>query len=519
MQYKKVMLIILDGFGVAPPSKGNAVSRAKMPYYDFLLKNYIHTTIQASGEEVGLPWRDVGNSEVGHGNLGAGRITYQSLPLINRAILDKSFYKNEVLLKAVGHAKKNNSNLHFMGLISSGGVHSHIEHLFTLMDLAKKNRIKKLFIHGFLDGRDTPKDSGIDFVKQIEKKIGLFQPGKIATLSGRFYAMDRDNNWDRIKKVYDAMVLGKGKYCSSPEKAVKNSYKEKVFDEEFIPTVIGQENKPAARVEKGDAIVFFNFRADRARELTKAFVRKEFKGFKRERIEDLFFVCLTQYEEGLSNEIAFLPRKTSNTLAEILSRKGLRQLHTAETEKFAHVTFFFNAGEEKPFSGEVHKIIPSSKVASYDKKPEMSARGVTRKVLGAIDQNYDFIIVNYANPDMVGHTGNLKATIKGLEFVDGCLKKICSKMLDKNGAFLVTADHGNCEEMINLQNGRIEKGHTANPVPLILAGRGLERKSDNVDLSLEPPTGCLADVSPTILSLLGVKEPEVMTGMDLSKVV
>ena len=331
--------------------------------------------------------------------------------------------------------------------------------------------------------------------------------------------MDRDNNWDRIKKSYDAMVLGRGEYSSSPEKAIKDSFKKKIFDEEVVPVVIGKEDKSTARVGKDDAIIFFNFRADRAREMTKSFIQNNFAGFKREKIDNLFFVCFTQYEKGLSNEIAFPSRKTASTLAETLSRKGLRQFHTAETEKFAHVTFFFSCGREKPFSGEVHKIIPSSKVKSYVEKPEMSAGGVTRELLEAIDRPYDFFIVNYANPDMVGHTGDIKATIRGLEFVDKCLKRVCSKFLRDNNALLVTADHGNCEEMINLQTGRIEGEHTANPVPLIIAGKGLERKSDSADLSLQSTTGCLADVSPTILSLLGVKNPEVMTGMDLTKVI
>ncbi|MFA6296643.1 MAG: 2,3-bisphosphoglycerate-independent phosphoglycerate mutase [Patescibacteria group bacterium] len=526
MNYKQAVLIILDGFGIAPPGKGNCATLAKMPYYNSLLQNYTHTVIKASGEEVGLPWGDVGNSEVGHGNLGAGRISYQSLPLINTAILNKSFFKNEALMGAIHHVKKNKSSLHIMGLISAGGVHSHIEHLFALLKLAKQNRIKKVYIHCFMDGRDMPKDSGLDAVKKIQKETsGFFSVGKIATLSGRFFAMDRDNNWDRIEKSYNTMTgnwsvgTSEPKFFADPINAVEDSYANKIYDEQMEPIVIGTKEKPVAKISKGDAVIFFNFRADRARQMTEAFVSDNFKGFKREKIEDLFFVCFTEYEKGLCKNIAFMQKETPNGLSETISKNNLKQFHTAETEKFAHVTFFFNSGREKPFAGEVHKVVPSPKVKSYDEKPEMSAEGVTVEAIKAIKEKYNFVLINFANPDMVGHTGNIMATIKGLELVDTCLKKIIPEVLNNNGVVVLTADHGNCEEKINLQNGRIEKEHTANPVPLVLIGKGLERKSDNIDLSIESSTGALADVAPTILSLLGLKKPEEMTGLDLTKVI
>jgi len=520
MTYKQAVLIILDGFGIAPPGKGNCVTQAKMPYYNELLKTYIHTTIQASGEEVGLPWRDMGNSEVGHGNLGAGRISYQSLPLINTAILNKTFFKNEALMGAIEHVKKNKSSLHLMGLISSGGIHAHIEHLFALLKLAKQNRVKKVFIHCFMDGRDMPKDSGIDMVRRIQKETsGWFSVGKIATMSGRYYVMDRDDNWDRVEKAYNAMVLGKGKYFSDPILAIKDSYNKKVYDEQMEPVVLGSKEKPVTKISKGDSVIFFNYRTDRARQVTEAFVSDDFKGFKREKIEDLFFVCFTEYKKGLCDHIAFQQKETPNGLSEIISKKNLKQFHVAETEKFAHVTFFFNCGREKTFAGEIHKVVASPKVESYDEKPEMSAEGVTSEALKAIKERYSFVLINFANPDMVGHTGNIEATVKGLDFVDSCLQKIIPEVMNNNGVVVLTADHGNCEEKINLQTGRSEKEHTANPVPLILIGKGLERKSDNTDLSLESPTGALADVAPTILALMGIEKPAEMTGIDLTKVI
>ncbi len=529
MIYKQAVLIILDGFGIAPPSKGNCVMQAKMPYYNELLKNYTHTTIQASGEEVGLPWRDMGNSEVGHGNLGAGRISYQSLPLINTAILNKTFFKNEALMGAIEHVKKNKSSLHLMGLVSSGGIHAHIEHLFALLKLAKQNKIKKVYIHCFMDGRDMPKDSGIDMITKIEEETsGWFSVGKIATMSGRYYVMDRDDNWDRVEKAYNAMVgaserrsvgASEPKFFANPITAIKDSYAHKVYDEQVEPVVIGTKEKPVAKISKGDSIIFFNYRTDRARQITEAFVSDDFKGFKREKIEDLFFVCFTEYKKGLCKNIAFQQKETPNGLSETISKNNLKQFHVAETEKFAHVTFFFNCGQEEPFAGEIHKVVASPKVESYDQKPEMSAQGVTEEVMKAIKEKYNFILINFANPDMVGHTGNISATIKGLDFVDSCLKKIVTEVLNNNGVVVLTADHGNCEEKINLQTSKSEKQHTANPVPLILIGKGLERKSDNTDLSLESPTGALADVAPTILALMGIEKPVEMIGIDLTKAI
>jgi len=547
---KPVVLVVLDGWGITQPYSGNAISQARTPNFDELVAKYPSMTLRASGEAVGLPWGEAGNSEVGHLNLGLGRILYQNLPRINKMISDNSFYQNKALLAACKHVKKNKSKLHLLGLTSNGCVHSSIEHLQALLVLAKEQKVEQIFIHAILDGRDTAYNSGINFIRDIERSIAEYGIGKIATILGRFYAMDRDNRWDRTEKAYLSMTEGKGNQSSDPIKTIEESYKKKIYDEEFAPTVItsspadakalagkpapliGKERgdskgrkygEPITKVEDGDAVIFFNFRPDRARQLTKAFVLPGFNKFERKRyLTDLFFVCFTEYEKDLPVEIAFSPEAPNNTLGEVISATGLKQMRIAETEKYAHVTYFFNGGSEKKSHGEDHVLVPSPPVTSYDLKPEMSAITVTEKLIKAIeDDKYDFIFVNYANADMVGHTGNIQAAIRGIEAVDKCLGKVFKAVLIKAGVILVTADHGNAEVMFNMQTGQIDKEHTANPVPFIIAGKQFEGynlgKQDvhGGDLSLVQPQGILSDIAPTILKIMGIAKPEEMTGRSL----
>ena len=520
---KPVALVILDGWGVAPKSKGNAVANADTPNFDKLVATYSAMTLRASGGEVGLSWGEMGTSEVGHLNLGTGRIFYQTLPRINKAIEDCSFFSNKILCETAVHVKKHKSNLHLMGLLSNGRVHSTIEHLYALLKFAKEQKIKKVYIHAFLDGRDALYDSGIDFVKKLEKKMKEYGVGKIATLSGRFYAMDRDNRWDRTEKAYRAIAEGKSdEYFSDPVSAIKASYEKKVYDEEFVPVVILEKKKPVAVVEENDAIVFFNYRADRAREITKAFVLENFDKFPREHFPPkLFFAAMTEYEKNLPVKIIFPPEEIKVCLAKVISEAGLKQLHIAETEKYAHVTFFFNGMKEKEFLGEDRIIVPSPHVSSYDKKPEMSAKIITEKLIKEImARKYDFIVANFANADMVGHTGNLEATIKAVETIDECLGKLTDVILAAGGVLAVTADHGNAEEVINLETGEIDKEHSTNPVPFILVGKEFEesaakRGAAETDLSLLPTVGVLADVAPTILKIMEIKQPSEMTGTPL----
>ncbi len=516
-----VVLVVLDGWGVAPPSIGNAISLAKTPNYDNFLVNYPTFNLQASGESVGLPWGEMGNSEVGHLSLGSGKILYQNLPRITRSISDGSFIKNQAFLDAFNHTKKHDSNLHIMGLVSDGGVHSYIEHLFALLETAKLYKVKQVYVHAFLDGRDTAKNSGLSYISALQKVLQNINLGRIATISGRFYAMDRDNRWERIELTYRAMVLGEAKYSSSdPLRAVEESYQRGVFDEEFEPTVIlDQKNQPVL-ISNNDAIIYFNFRSDRAREMTKAFVQTDFTGFTRSKVcQNIFFTTMTEYEKDLPVAIAFPPEVVSMPLAKVISENGGRQIHIAETEKYAHVTFFFNGGIEKPFDGEEHIMVPSPKISSYDKKPEMSAYEVTKKVIEAINQGgYMFILVNFAPPDMVAHSGNLKATITAIEVVDECLGKISEAVLTRAGALLITADHGNAEELIKLRSGEIDKEHSSSPVPFILLGKpwlGQGRLNNKNELHLSTPVGVLADVAPTILTLLNLPIPSDMTGKSL----
>ncbi|MFH1252734.1 MAG: 2,3-bisphosphoglycerate-independent phosphoglycerate mutase [Candidatus Uhrbacteria bacterium] len=519
---KPVVLLIIDGFGIAPDAEGNAITHAKMPNLQNLIAKYPAMTIQASGEEVGLSWGEMGNSDVGHTSIGAGRIYYQTFPRINRDIATGDFFKNKKFIEAIDYVKKNNGALHLVGLVSAGRVHSMDEHCHALLDLAKRQKFDRVFVHAFLDGRDTVYNAGFDFVQTLQKKIKELGVGKIATMAGRFYAMDRDNRWDRIEKAYNAMVLGQGETATDPLEALKASYAKEIFDEQFVPTVILENNLPVAKVQNGDAIIFFNFRSDRMREITKAFVLPDFDKFTRQRLDDIFPVTMTEYEKGLPVEVAMPPEVIKNTLAETISLAGLKQLHIAETEKYAHVTFFLNGTKEEPFSGEDRVIIPSPQVASYDQTPDMSTYEITNRVLKEIaGEKYDFIVMNFANPDMVAHTGNFEATIKANEGVDECLGKLTTAILNKGGVLLITGDHGNAEEVKNLRTGEIDKEHSTNPVPFIIIGKHLAGVSGpsgeipNSDLSLVSPVGMLADVAPTVLSILGVEKPEAMTGAAL----
>jgi len=461
MRPKPLVLAICDGWGVAPDSDGNAIVRADTPNYDRFIKEYPAMTLYASGNEVGLQFGEMGNSEVGHLNIGAGRVYYQTYPRINKSISEGSFFDNEAFLKVAEHIKKNKSALHLIGLISPGNVHASQSHCYALLEFAKKNKLKNVYLHVILDGRDTLYKGGLDYVENLEKKMKELKIGEIASLSGRYYAMDRDNRWERTEVAYRTMTEGKGEVFGNASEAINTSYKKEVFDEEFVPVVIGKKDKPTALVEEGDGIIFFNFRPDRARQLTKAFVLPTFVKFERQYIKDLFFVTMTEYEKEIPVTVAYPPSVVHNSLAQVISAAGLKQFHIAETEKYAHITFFLNGTVEEPFEGEERKIIPSPKVESYHVMPEMSAPEITKEVVKAIEsEKFDVIFLNYANVDMVGHTANYDATVAAVEAVDKGLGAIAEHVLAKDGILLVTGDHGNAEEMLNLQTraGRTGRG-------------------------------------------------------------
>ncbi len=506
MDKKTTMLMILDGFGINEKEEGNAIKMANIPNIKRILKQYPNTILHTSGLDVGLPEGQMGNSEVGHTNIGAGRIVYQELTRITKSIEDGDFFSIPELVTAIENCKKNHSKLHIMGLVSDGGVHSHQRHLFALLELAKRKDFEDVYVHCFLDGRDTPPASAEGYLAELEAKMAEKGVGKIATIMGRFYAMDRDKRWNRIQKAYDAMVKGEGEKAISASVAIENSYQKEVFDEFVVPTVICNNDKPVAKIEENDSVIFFNFRPDRAREITRAIVDEEFDGFERDYFKTNF-VTFTNYDETIKNvSVAFKKDEIKNTFGEIISKHGMTQLRIAETEKYAHVTFFFNGGEEKQYEGEDRILIPSPKVETYDMKPEMSAFEVTENVLNAIhSRKYDSIILNFANPDMVGHTGNIEAVIKALEALDGCVEKIVEAIEEEHGILLITADHGNCEQMIDYKTGEPHTAHTTNPVPLVLVGK------DDVKLK----EGRLADLAPTMLDLIGLEKPEEMTGESL----
>ncbi len=506
MDKKTTMLMILDGFGINENDNGNAVAKANTPNIDKLMKTCPTTEVYTSGLNVGLPEGQMGNSEVGHTNIGAGRIVYQELTRITKSIEDGDFFSIPEFIEAIENCKKNNSKLHIMGLLSDGGVHSHMRHLFGILELAKRRDFEDVYVHCFLDGRDTPPASAEGYIMQLEEKMKEKGVGKIASISGRFYSMDRDKRWNRIQKAYDAMVNGIGEKATSAITAIEGSYQKEIFDEFVEPTVICNGDNPVATISKNDSVIFFNFRPDRAREITRVLVDKEFNDFKTEDL-DLFFVCMTQYDETMPNvNVAFKPTKLVNTFGEYISNKGMTQLRIAETEKYAHVTFFFNGGNENQYEGEDRILVPSPKVETYDLKPEMSAPEVCEKVVKAIkSKKYDSIILNFANPDMVGHTGNLEAAVKAIETIDKCVGDIVEAMNENGGVILITADHGNSEQMIDYTTGDPHTAHTTNPVPLILYGM------ENAKIK----SGKLADLAPTMLDIMGLEKPEEMTGESL----
>ncbi len=520
---RPVVLVILDGFGIAPPSRSNAISLAKTPNFDKYSQNYPIMPLSASGEAVGLSWGEMGNSQVGHLSLGSGVIPYQNLPRITKSITDGDFYNNEAFVKACENANKNETALHLIGLVSSGGIHSYNEHLYSLIELAHQQKVARLYIHAFLDGRDTPRNSGLNFIAKLQEKLKKVGVGAIASLSGRFWAMDRDNRWDRIEKTWQAMVDGQSdeKYEDVLE-AIQKSYDKEVYDEEFVPVVILDDlGKPKGTIKDGDSVIFFNFRSDRARQLTQALTLPGFEKFKRPYFKNLFMATMTEYEKDLPVQVAFPPLVIEMPLARVLSEAGLKQLHIAETEKYAHVTYFFNGGQETIYEGEDRILVPSPQVISYAEKPAMSARELTSKITQAIKEGqYDFIVVNYANPDMVGHTGNMQATIEAIEIVDQLVGELVDTVLSYGGLTLITADHGNAEKLYDLQTGEISKVHSNNPVPFFIIGDDFAGKSvlaGNVgtDLSHVTPVGVLADVPPTVLKIMGIKKPPEMTGSSL----
>jgi 2,3-bisphosphoglycerate-independent phosphoglycerate mutase len=509
---KPIVLTVLDGWGYSPETKGNAIYLARKPNYDELLGKFPNTLVHTSGPWVGLPEGQMGNSEVGHLNIGAGRIVHMDITRLDLMIQSGAFFRNELLLKAIERGRER--QLHLLGLLSDGGVHSHIQHLFALLRMARENRVERVFVHCFMDGRDTPPNSGIDYLRQLQQKMREYSVGRIATVIGRYYAMDRDNRWERIAKAYGAMVHGKADYKSpDPIEAIRRSYEQGVTDEFVAPVVIttaaGSAAQPVAQIRDDDAIIFFNFRADRARQTTRALIEPGFDKFADpKRPKNFFLVAMTQYEKTWSwLQYVLGSEKVEHILAQVFAGMNFKNLRVAETEKYAHVTYFFNGGVEKPFAGEERILVPSPKVATYDLKPEMSAAGITDNVVQAIEKgDFDAIIMNFANADMVGHSGKLEAAIKAVEAVDACLGRMYQTLRPRGGAWIITADHGNAETMIDPVTGGPHTYHTTNPVPFILA-----TDDDKVQLR----AGSLQDIAPTLLGVLGVPLPAEMTGRDL----
>ena len=507
MSKSPVALIILDGFGLRDEKLGNAVTLANKPNYDILWNNFPHSTLTACGEAVGLPEGQMGNSEVGHLNIGAGRTVYQNLTRINKSIREADFFENETLLRAVAHAKEHGSALHLVGLLSDGGVHSHYEHLFALLRLAKMNGIDKVFVHAFLDGRDVSPQSGLDYIERTETVMQELGVGKFASISGRYYAMDRDKRWERLEKVYRAIVEGTALTATTPTAGILASYKEGIHDEFVVPFIIEELGKPVATIEDGDAVVFFNFRPDRAIQLSRALTDSTFGEFETEtkKYKELKFVTFTHYSDEITADVVYNSENLENTLGEVIARNGLTQLRIAETEKYPHVTFFMSGGREAEFLGEERILIASPKVATYDLQPEMSAFQVTESLIEGIEADrFDAIILNFANPDMVGHSGMLEPTIKAIETVDLCLGKIIDAIHAKGGSAIVTADHGNADE-VTTQDGAPMTAHTTNPVPVIVTKSGIDLREG----------GILADLAPTMLKLLRIEQPVEMTGKPL----
>ena len=509
MSKKTTVLMILDGYGLSDSVKGNAIAQAKTPVMDKLMAECPFVKGNASGLAVGLPDGQMGNSEVGHLNMGAGRIVYQDLTKITKSIQDGDFFENKALLDACANAKKHDSALHMFGLVSDGGVHSHNTHIYGLLELAKRQGLEKVYVHCFLDGRDTPPESGKEYVEALEaemKKIGV---GEIATVSGRYYAMDRDNRWDRVEKAYLALTKGEGETTESAPAGIQASYENGVTDEFVLPTVVTKDGAPVATIKDGDSVVFFNFRPDRAREMTRVFCADDFDGFDRGERVKTEFVCFTEYDVTIPNKkVAFVKEEITNTFGEYLAKNHMTQARIAETEKYAHVTFFFNGGVEEPNEGETRILVKSPKVATYDLKPEMSAYEVCDKLTGAIRSgDYDVIVINFANPDMVGHTGVEAATMQAIEAVDECVGKAVDAVKEADGVMFICADHGNAEKLIDEETGEPFTAHTTNPVPFILF---------NADPAYSlREGGCLADIAPTLLELMGMEQPKEMSGTSL----
>lgn len=510
MSKKPVVLMVLDGYGLNDRTEGNAIAMANTPVMDKLMKECPFQKGYASGLAVGLPDGQMGNSEVGHMNIGAGRIIYQDLTRITKDIEDGTFFKNEELLEAMENCKKNDSDLHLFGLLSDGGVHSHLSHVYGLLEMAKQQGVSKVYVHAFLDGRDTPPASAKGFVETLENKMAEIGVGKVASLSGRYYAMDRDNNWDRVEKAYDSLVTGDGIKAESATQALQESYDNGKTDEFVEPTVICKDGQPLSLVKANDSVIFFNFRPDRAREMTHVFCDNEFTGFNRgDARPDVTYVCFTDYDTTIPNKlVAFNKEEITHTFGEFLAENGLKQARIAETEKYAHVTFFFNGGVEQPNEGEDRILVKSPKVATYDLQPEMSAYQVCDKLVEAIkSEKYDVIIINFANPDMVGHTGVQAAAIKAVETVDECVGKAVAAIKEVNGQLFICADHGNAEQLIDYETGEPFTAHTTNPVPFILVNADPEYTLRE--------GGCLADIAPTLIELMGMTQPKEMTGKSL----
>lgn len=515
--YKPVILVVLDGWGISNSIQGNPVREATLPTFDKLNRFYPMTTLQASGISVGLPWNTAGNSEVGHMTMGAGRVLYQNMPLISLAIQDGSFFKNAVLLEAIGTAKTNKSKLHMMGLLSSGSVHSHRDHILALLRLAKNEGMDEVYLHIFTDGRDSAPTAGVQQVKELLRTLRLVGIGKIASVSGRNFSMDRNNNWDRVEKTYRMLTEGVGNAAADPLLAIEQSYTKNITDEYVEPTIITEQGKPVALIADKDSVIFFNFREDRSRELAKAFVLPAFDGFER-RLLDLHFTTFTEYERGLPVRIAFPPEDVHNSLGEILSVAGKKQLRIAETEKYAHVTYFFNGGKEKAFPGEDRVLIPSPAVSHFDEIPEMSSPKITETLIATIEKNeYDFILVNYANPDMVAHTGNEEASIKAVEAADKSLSILIPAVLKAGGAMIITSDHGNVEELKRVTTGEIDTEHSTNPIPLwyITPDNHVEKAAAQMVREQNEVNGLLSDVAPTVLDIMGIQKPSEMNGSSL----
>lgn len=515
--YRPIVLIVLDGWGLSPSTQGNPIREATLPTIDKLNKYYPLTALQASGIAVGLPWNTPGNSEVGHMTIGSGRVIYQNLPRISLAVQDGSFFKNTAFLSAINRVKENGGALHIMGLVGEGSVHSNKDHLYMLLQMAAQNNLTKVFIHAFTDGRDSPPTSGIHTLKEVMSRATMLGAGTLASIGGRNWGMDRNNNWDRVEKAYKVLTEGTPG-TDDLLASVEASYRKDITDEYIEPVMLTKDGKPVGTIQDGDSIIFFNYREDRAREITKAFTLPDFDGFPRPKKLDINFVTMTEYERNLPVNVAFAPEEVSNALGEILSKNGKLQLRIAETEKYAHVTYFFNGGKEKAWPGEDRLLVPSPTVAHFDEVPEMSSAGTTEKTIEAVRSGkYDFILLNYASPDMVGHTGNEEASIEAVESTDKCLSLLIPVVLEAGGAVLITADHGNVEEVRNLKTGEVDTEHSKNPVPFwfITADNHHEKTAEEMVREENQVEGLLSDIAPTILDLMGLEKPEEMHSQSL----